>query len=128
MPGRKIALEREMIMKVPDTLREVRPNPAKPQPPAAAPSVDDGLCMTCMERPPATRVLPCRHKVLCYECSERLRVQQHKTFYMTRCLQCTRPIERIVDERPIDLTTASPAASPTPPPSRQAGARAVQRY
>ena len=33
---------------------------------------DEFMCIICMERPPETMVLPCRHVVVCRECSIQL--------------------------------------------------------
>lgn len=52
---------------------------------------DDFICMICLVSPPDTVVNPCKHCVVCSECSERLK----NTNDAETCVQCRCPITNV---------------------------------
>ena len=54
---------------------------------------EEFVCIICMERPPETMVLPCRHVSVCRECSAKL----PSTADRYLCCRCRNQIYKVVD-------------------------------
>ena len=50
-------------------------------------------CIICMEKSPSTVVLPCKHKVVCIQCSDEL---EKKGDFKKKCIVCQAKIEKII--------------------------------
>jgi hypothetical protein len=49
-------------------------------------------CIICLDQPPNHIVWPCRHLVLCYDCTQRIYKEQHNT-----CPACRLPFQQIAN-------------------------------
>ena len=54
---------------------------------------EEFVCMICQELPPTTMVMPCRHVVVCENCSKKLKDTNDKH----TCVRCRTEIEAVID-------------------------------
>jgi len=60
-------------------------------------SLQEEVCMICLDHVPDTMVLPCEHRVVCETCSEGLK----NTNDARICVKCRQPITKVITKQEI---------------------------